>query len=306
MSATAFCLSPFSSAFARAAFVAVLSQVALTAAHAQLPASPALVGEGAHAVTEADVRAELTPVDSASRQRMLSSPESVQRIATDIYVRRRLAQQAVAQHIDQEPQVQRLLQIVRERVLADMLGKRTESQSRPTGPVLESLARQNYQAQQKRFQQPERVRARHILIPLNAPDARAHAEDLRRQVLAGASFEELAKEFSKDPGSAAKGGDLGFFTRGKMVAPFEEAAFALDKPGAVADVVESKFGFHVIQLVDKRAAGIQPFDEVKEQLMEEAAGGVATTARQELVRPLLDAAQPHPQAIEAFARAQHE
>jgi len=239
-------------------------------------------------------------MEPASRERVLSSPETVQRIATEVYVRRRLSQEAEAEKLDQDPQVQRQLQIVRERVLADSLTRRRLAERRPTEPVLESLARQNYQVQQKRFQQPERIRARHILIPLDAPDARAQAEDVRRQVLAGGSFDELAKKHSKDPGSASKGGDLGFFTRGKMVAPFEEAAFALEKPGAVAEVVESKFGYHIIQLVEKREAGIQSFDEVKEQLMQEAAGGVENSARQELIRPLLDAAKPNVEAIEAF------
>lgn len=303
MTASFFCPLRRPGAVLRAAALVLACHTLAPLAHAQAAASAsaALVGEGAQAVTGADVAAELTPMDAASRQRTLSSPESVQRIATDMYVRRRLAEQAVAQKLDQEPQVQRLLQIVRERVLADMLGKRMEAQSRPTGPVLESLARQNYQAQQKRFQLPERIRARHILISKDAPDARTRAEELRRQVIAGASFDELAKAHSKDSGSAAKGGDLGFFTRGKMVAPFEEAAFALTHPGAVAELVESKFGYHIIQLVEKREAGVPPFDEVKEQLVEETAGGAAAVARQELIRPVLEAGQPHPEAIEAFS-----
>lgn len=281
----------------------VLLGCSVTLAHAQPIAANAvpLMGEGASAVTGTDIAAELAPMDTFSRKRMLSSPESVQRIATDIYVRRRLAEAAIAQNLDQQPQVQHILKIVRERVLADALGKTKESQSRPADTVLENLARQNYMAQQARFRQPERIRTRHILIPLKAPDARAHAEALRKQVLEGANFEDLAKKHSKDPNSAPQGGDLGLFTRGKMVKPFEDAAFALTKPGDVSEVVESQFGHHIIQFVERRAEGIQPFDEVKEQLMEEAAGGIATTARQDSVRPILDSAKPHPEAIEAFS-----
>lgn len=263
--------------------------------------TPALLGEGAHAVTAADILAESTPLDAAARANVLSSPDAVQRMATDIYVRRQMSALAVEQKIDQQPEVQRLLQIVRERVLADALARAKEAQARPSGPVLEQLARQNYKAMPKRFQQPERLHLRHILIPANAADARAQAEALRQQLQQGASFEELARKHSKDPGSARKGGDLGFVTRGKMVAPFEEAAFALDKPGQLSPVVETQFGFHVITLVEKRPAGLQPFDEVKELLLQEAAGGVGMAARQELARPILESATPHAEAIEAFS-----
>lgn len=290
-------LHPLRTAFAVAAF---LSSPGLIAAQAsQTP----LVGDGVHAVTGMDLMAETSTLDDTTRSRMLSSPESVQRMATDMYVRRSLAAQAQAQKLDEDPQVRQLLHIVRERVLADALSKRMQAQSRPTGPVLENLARQNYKVQMQRFRQPERIHTRHILIPLDAPDAQQLAEDLRRQIVAGANFEVLAKEHSKDPGSAAKGGDLGLLPRGRMIKPFEEAAFALSKPGDVSEVVKTEFGYHIIQLVERRDAGIQPFEEVKDQLMEEAARGIGAGAREELVNPILEKAQVHPDAIEAFSAA---
>lgn len=288
------------SRFSRPLIVGTLTLLGFSLALAE-PQNQPLVGEGMFAVTSADVAAELAPMDVLARKQTLSSPDKVLRIATDIYIRRRLAEEAIAQRLDQSPEVQQILKIVRERVLADALGKHREMQSRPSAPVLESLARQNYLAQQARFQQPERIRARHILIPLKAPGARDQAEALRKQILEGASFEELAKKNSKDPNTAPKGGDLGLFARGKMVKSFEDAAFALAKPGDVTEVIESQFGYHVAQLVEKHPPGVQPFDEVKEQLIEEAAGGIATNARQEAVRPILEAAKPHPEAIEAFS-----
>ena len=285
-----------------AALVIALFSLA-TVAHAQPQAAQnaPLMNEGNDVVLGTDLLAETSTLDETSRQRILSSPENVQRMATEIYVRRRLAEQALTQKIDQSPDVQRLLHIVRERVLADALLKQKEAQARPTGPVLENLALQNYKAQPQRFQQPERVRARHIVIPLSTQDARSIADALRQQVLQGANFENLAKKNSKDPGSASKGGDLGFITRGRMVKPFEDAAFALTKPDEVSEVVETRFGYHIIQLVEKREAGLQPFDEVKAQLVEEAAGGTSANARQELMRPLLESATPHSEAIEAFS-----
>ncbi|MGH7482549.1 MAG: peptidylprolyl isomerase [Longimicrobiales bacterium] len=103
------------------------------------------------------------------------------------------------------------------------------------------------------------VRARHILIRVSpqAPaserdSARALIESLQARAAAGEDFAALAREFSEDPGSAERGGDLGFFRRGDMVGPFEEAAFALDV-GEVSEVVETPFGYHVIKVEERQA-----------------------------------------------------
>ena len=102
------------------------------------------------------------------------------------------------------------------------------------------------------------ISARHILlrVPPEATDVQRDsveqfAESLRQRAIAGESFAELAGEHSQDPGSAARGGDLGFFSRGRMVEPFEEAAFALDI-GEVSEVVESPFGYHIIVVEERR------------------------------------------------------
>ncbi len=272
----------------------------LSATTADVANAP-LVGEGTAAITGRDLMTETSTLDASVRQRALASPETVQRLGSEMYIRRALAAKAVEQKIDQDPDVQHLLSVVRERVLSDALVRRNEARSRPTSPVLENLARQTYKAQPERFQQPERIQARHILIPLKAADARATAEALRKQALEGANFADLAKKNSKDPGSASQGGDLGLFPRGKMVPQFDEAAFALAKPGDVSQVVETRFGYHVIQLVEKRPAGLQSFDEVKAQLMEEAVITITATSHKEMVRPIAEAAKPNADAIEAFS-----
>ena len=121
------------------------------------------------------------------------------------------------------------------------------------------------------FKQPEQVRAMHILIMV-APQAteeqkaaaRKKLKEVQKKLGKGEDFETLAKEYSEGP-SGAKGGDLGYFSRGQMVPPFEEAAFAL-KPGEVSDIVETRFGIHLIKVVDKKPASTRSYEEVKDNL----------------------------------------
>ena len=119
----------------------------------------------------------------------------------------------------------------------------------------------------------EQVKARHILIsvPQGADAkvdaaARAKAEGLLKQIKAGSDFAALAAANSDDPGSKATGGELGTFTRGKMVPEFEKAAFAL-QPGQTSDPVKTSFGYHLIQVESKDAAHTKTVDEVKSEIL---------------------------------------
>jgi peptidyl-prolyl cis-trans isomerase D len=139
----------------------------------------------------------------------------------------------------------------------------------------EARVRKAYETQSRRFHVPERVRARHILFrvkPDAPPDqveaARKKAEEALAAIRGGADFATVARERSEDPSTKDKGGELGFFSRGQMVKPFEEAAFAL-APGQVSDVVRTDFGFHLIQVEAKEPPKDQSFEEVRETLARE-------------------------------------
>jgi peptidyl-prolyl cis-trans isomerase C len=149
-----------------------------------------------------------------------------------------------------------------------------------------------YQKNPDQFRQGERVRASHILIgfPQNADEAaktqaRAKAADVLKEVKAGKDFAALAKQHSSDPGSAANGGDLGFFQQGQMVPPFDKAAFSM-KPGQTSDLVETDFGVHIIRVVDRQAARTMPIDEVRPQVQQYLEGQNRQQATQAFVEAL--------------------
>lgn len=118
------------------------------------------------------------------------------------------------------------------------------------------------------YQTPEEIRASHILLNTAGKEeatVRAQAEDLLKQLEAGADFAMLATEFSEDTGTAINGGDLDYFSRGRMVPEFETAAFALE-PGQTSSIVQTQYGFHIIKLVDRKPAETQPFADVQPQI----------------------------------------
>ena len=132
-----------------------------------------------------------------------------------------------------------------------------------------------YYEDHKKDYYKDEVKASHILVstqdkngkPLSdekKKEAKKKAEDLLKRAKSGEEFSELAKENSDDPGSAAQGGDLGYFSKGMMVPEFEKAAFNL-KPGEISDIVESSFGYHIIKVTDK-VNEQTPYDDVKDSI----------------------------------------
>jgi peptidyl-prolyl cis-trans isomerase C len=121
------------------------------------------------------------------------------------------------------------------------------------------------------FEQPEQVKASHILIKVETgasdaqkAEARKKIESIQQKAQKGEDFADLAKTYSEGP-SGPNGGDLGYFRRGQMVKPFEDAAFAL-KINETSDIVETRFGYHLIMVVDKKPATKMTYAEVKDRL----------------------------------------
>ena len=142
----------------------------------------------------------------------------------------------------------------------------------------------NYNEQLGKYTTPEQIRASHILLTTEGKDdaaVRTQAEQVLKEVKSGADFAALAKKYSQDEVSAAQGGDLDYFSRGRMVAAFDNAAFALG-PGEISDLVKTEFGYHIIKLTDRKPAIVRPvsdpavYKEIEDALVREQAEAQAT------------------------------
>lgn len=258
--------------------------------------------EGSKAsVSDADILAEVQRLPPETRKLNLSRPDSVSQLGTNLLMRREMALKAEQDGLAADPVTVAALQIARERILSDAWLAQQDAANTPTEAQLEALALTSYKAHPARFDVPEQVQVRHVLVP-KGPEAQATARKLLAELQGGADFQALAKEHSADKGSAAKGGDLGLFARGRMVEAFEQAAFALREPGALSGLVETEFGIHIIQLVQKQPARVKPFDEVREALRKEATAQAVRDGRARFQRQLQDRVRVDAPAVDAFVR----
>jgi peptidyl-prolyl cis-trans isomerase C len=179
-----------------------------------------------------------------------------------------LAQAAEQQNVANDPEVQHRLAFDRNKVLMEAMLQKA-GQAAQTDAALHKV----YDEAVKQMANEQEVHARHILVPTED-----EAKQIEAQLKGGADFAKLAKEKSKDPSGAENGGDLGWFTKDQMVPEFAEAAFKLDK-GQISDPVHTQFGWHIIQVEDKRIKPTPSFDQVKGQLQ----NYVAHRAQAELV-----------------------
>lgn len=165
-----------------------------------------------------------------------------------------------------------------------------------------------YQQQIDKYKQDETRDARHILIAVNGNDAKADAaakakaEDVLKQLKAGADFAKLAAQYSDDPGSAKSGGELGQISRGVMVKPFEDALFGMAKAGDIAGPVRSQFGYHIIQLESIKSAAVKPFAEVRAQLVTDYQKKKADDEYFTLGDQLANLAYEHPQSLDEVSK----
>lgn len=221
-------------------------------------------------ITEADLR--LAEADLGSELGPLPEPTKRQLLLEYMIETISFSDAAETAGLAKGPAFEARLQYLKRRALRDSY---YESSIKAT--VTDADAKKFYDDQVKAIKPQEEVSARHILV-----DKKELADEIATKLRAGGDFAALAKQHSKDPGSKDSGGDLGYFGRGQMVPPFDEAAFALAKPNDLSAPVQSQFGWHVIQLVDKRTRQAPPFEAVKDRILSSMVGEKAQAVASEL------------------------
>jgi len=239
---------------------------ATPAAATAAPADPIVVAAGDLSIRQSEFENALKTLP-AEYQQYASGPGRKQ-FAEDYMRMKMLAREGMKSGLDKDPDVISQLDLMRENLVANAQLQKIEKGITITDEDLRKV----YDSKKNEYEQ---VGARHILVAfkgspaaqegkpeLTEEQAKAKAEDLRKQIAAGGSFEEIAKKESDDLGSGSRGGELGDFGRGQMVPEFEKAAFDA-KVGDLTPVVRTQFGYHIIK-VDKH--GSTPFEQVKPAL----------------------------------------
>ncbi len=184
-----------------------------------------------------------------------------------------LALAAKEKGLDKDPDVKMQLEDAESSILARAyMQKEIDTQDIK---VSDKEVKNYFDEHKGQFKEQESVKARHILIKVDKEGdkkaweaAKKKAEMVRKKALKGEDFATLAKEYSDDPGSKNKGGELGYFTKGRMVPEFENAAFAL-KVGEISEPVKTAFGYHIIKVEDHRAGKQKKFSEVQDTLKDQ-------------------------------------
>lgn len=188
--------------------------------------------------------------------RLRPGSKEYERLLDELVDQRLLALEAVKKGLDKDREARIRLRLARERILGNVLVEQTINKA-----VTDEAVQKLYEEQSKLGDSGEEVRARHILV-----DTEKEAQAVRQALVNGASFATLAFERSRDASTRLEGGDLGFFTHDAMVGPVADAAFSLKK-GEISQPVHSRYGWHIIEVEDRRKAEQPTLAEVRPQIV---------------------------------------
>ena len=194
------------------------------------------------------------------------------RFMRELVLQEILAQEGKRLNLEKSPEVQARLHVQENSTLARVVVQKYIDEK---ADITDKRMQQYYEQHKDEFVEEEQVTASHILVK-----TKEEAQEIQKELNQGKNFEELAKEKSTGP-SGPKGGNLGTFGRGRMVGPFEEAAFAL-KVGEISDPVKTQFGWHIIKVTEHSEGDQQPFDQVKEDIRQKMSSEYVQTLLKDL------------------------
>jgi peptidyl-prolyl cis-trans isomerase C len=250
--------------------LAVVAVIILFVSGAASAADPEILARvGNKNITKADIEALISFYPANQQAIIRMDPKNEEALLNNYVTILAVAETARRQGFDKEKNMRKQIQILSDEHLAKgYVQKNVLSKVKVTDKDVEEY----YKNHPKEFEKPETVKARHILIGFKGDmtedqkkELRKKAEDVLKKAKGGDDFAQLASEYSDDPGSKTKGGELGYFPKGNMVPEFENAAFNL-KPGEISNVIETPYGYHIIKVEDKKAGEMPAFDSIKEQV----------------------------------------
>ncbi len=252
---------------------------------------------GSHVLTMKQFQEQIRTLPPQLQMAMMQNPQLREQLLERWVNVTLLGEKAKNLGLDKDPEVAAKIEDIKNSILAqELLKKEIQAKIKVTDEEVEEYYKKN----KDKFKEPEQVKARHILIKVDAKaddkkwkEAEKKAKNIKKRIEKGEDFAKLAKEFSDDPGTKNKGGDLGFFTKGRMVPEFEAAAFAL-KPGQTSDPVKTVYGYHIIQTLEKKSAKQKEFKDVKAQIRQM----IQREKERELMEKMLaDLKKKHPVTI---------
>ena len=206
-------------------------------------------------LTSDDLVVELQRLPARSRAQM--DAEARKRFVENFVLNDLLYGEGLREGLGNDPDIERQVNDLRRRLVVQRVVRKLQD----LPPITDEQVKAFYDANADRYSTTT-IKARHILVK-----DEAKAKELQEQLKQSPDqFADLAKANSVDTASARKGGDLGFFGRGRMVPEFEAVAFTLKTPGEISEIVKTPYGYHIIQLEERRDGEQKPFDQVKEQI----------------------------------------
>lgn len=212
---------------------------------------------GSKSITDADVKSLLGNIPEGQKQQINGDAATKTRVVENIVVEELFVMEAEKSGVAKDAEFKQTLERVRRQLLAQ---KYLQKSVQPK--LSDANVKSFFDKNKTRYSQDE-VHAFHVLLK-----SEAEAKEVYTKAKGGEDFEVLAKKYSKDPSAAQNMGDLGFFTRSRMVPQFAEKAFSM-KAGEISEPVQTPFGFHVIKVVEKKEGKPVKFDEVKDQVRED-------------------------------------
>ena len=249
------------------------------------------------AVNVSDMEALLSEGHAQAQIQTLESRPMVDKLIEQVYITKKVAEEAKEGEIGSDPFVQAKLQRVVERFY--FLEKLHQIDNKPL-PDFSLAIEEEFAVNQKKYVIPEKIDVSHVLVRTRerytevrtAEEAQNIVQEVRQKALDGIPFEDLVKEYSEDPTKHKNKGSLGMLERGKLVKSFEQVAFNLKNEGDISDIVQTEFGFHVIKLNRRVPERQRPFESVKKEIEAKMIKEYRETERQAYFKEIIKQNKP--------------